>query len=102
MTRDDQIRATVAAGMQDSDAIREVLTDSIRESIREGDESHILIDIASAIESASRDEPFASLGYRQATAMRLLDSLECYARAALTAKAEDDIAQDDDEEDTEQ
>ncbi len=98
MTRDDQIRATVAAGMQDSATILEVLEDWTDAMRREGGTNLILQDIASAIESAARDEPFTSLGYRQATAMRLLDSLECYARVALTAKAEDDTPQPDDEE----
>lgn len=96
MTRDDQIRATVAAGMQDCDAIRKVLTDSIRASIREGDESHILIDIAAAIDQAN--QPGISPAHWETVGTRLLHTLERYARAALTAKAEDDLPQPDDEE----
>ena len=95
MTRDDQILATVAAGMQDSDVIGDVLEDSIRASIREGDESHILIDIASAIEEANR--PGISQAHCETVGTRLLHTLERYVRAALTAKAEDDIEQDDDD-----
>ena len=96
MTRDDQIRATVAAGMQDSDVIGDVLEDSIRASIREGDESHILIDIASAI--ASANQPEISQAHWETVGTRLLHTLERYARAALTAKADDDLPQPDDEE----
>ena len=95
MTRDDQIRATVAAGMQDSDAIREALSDSIKAAFREADESHILIDIASAI--ASANQPEISQAHWETVGTRLMHTLERYARAALTAKAEDDIEQDDDD-----
>ena len=96
MTRDDQIRATVAAGMQDSGVIREALQDSIAGAWHEGDESHILIDIASAI--ASANQPEISQAHWETVGTRLMHALEKYARAALTAKAEDDTPQPDDEE----
>ena len=96
MTRDDQILATVAAGMRDYDRIHEALEDSIQASFREGDRSHILIDIASAIEEASI--PGISHAHWETVGTRLLHTLERYARAALTAKANDDLPQPDDEE----
>lgn len=95
--RADKVLAQVAAGMQDSEVIREALNDVIRESIREGYESHIMIDIASAIEEASREG--ISQAHWETVGTRLLHRLERYARAALTEKAIDDIAQDDDEDD---
>lgn len=96
MTRDDQIRATVAAGMQDSEKVYEALEESIKSAFDEGDESHILIDIASAI--ASANQPEISQAHWETVGTRLLHTLERYARAALTAKADDDLPQPDDEE----
>lgn len=96
MTRDDQILATVAAGMQDCYAIREALENSIKSAFDEGDASHILIDIASAIDEANQDG--ISPAHRETVGTLLLHTLERYARAALTAKADDDLPQPDDEE----
>jgi hypothetical protein len=93
MTRDDKVRALVAQRMGDSDAIREALEASIKGSFKEGDASHILIDIASAIESGS--QPGVSQAHWEGIATRLLHSLERYARAALTAEAEDETPEDD-------
>ena len=92
MTRDDHIRATVAYGMRDCYAIREALSDSIRAAFREGNESAILIDIASMISEAAILDDWDSVS------PRLAYVLECHARAALTAKAEDNTPQPDDEE----
>lgn len=99
MTRSDKIAAQVAAGMQDCEVIREALEDSIKASFDEGDRSHILIDIAAAIEKAS--QPGISQDHWATVGTRLLHSLQCYARVALTAAAESDISLDDDEEDGE-
>ena len=99
MTRDDHIRATVAQGMQDSEVIREALEDLIKSAFDEGDASHILIDIASAIGEANQDG--ISHAHWETVGTRLLHTLERYARAALTAKADDDLPQPDDEENEE-
>lgn len=95
MNRADKVLSQVAAGMQDSGVIREALTDSIRASIREGDESHILIDIASAIEEANL--PGISPAHWETVGTRLLHTLERYARAALTEAAESDVPLEDEE-----
>lgn len=96
MTRDDQIRATVAAGMQDSTAIFEVLEECAMRSWSMGDNCPVLSDIAHEVSEACMDG--VSQAHREALAIRLLNSLERYARAALTAKADDDLPQPDDEE----
>lgn len=95
MTRDDHIRATVAAGMQDSGVIREAIAAVVEEAFRKGDQAYIFADIAHHLASASAS---ASHAHREFRAMRLFNTLETYARAALTAKAEDDLPQPDDEE----
>lgn len=99
MSRADAVLAQVAAGMQDRERIREVLEDSLRQDFDEANAPHILIDIASAIDQAN--QPGISPAHWETVGTRLLHTLECYARAALTAKAEDDIAQDDDEDELE-
>lgn len=99
MTRSDRVLAQVAAGMKDCAVIREALEDSIKTAFDNADSSHILIDIASAIEEADRPGIFVSPAHWDTVAARLLHRLERYARAALTAKAEDDIPQEDDEDD---
>lgn len=96
MTRDDKVRALVAQRMGDFDAILESLEDSIKSSFNEGDASHALIDIAAAIVEAS--QPGISQAHWETVGTRLLHTLERYARAALTARAEDDTPQPDDEE----
>lgn len=95
MNRADAVLAQVAAGMQDSGVIREAIADAIRAAFREGDEAAIIADIAHHVAEASGGVTHAT---RESHAFRLLRAMETYARAALTAKAEDDIAQDDDEE----
>ena len=97
MTRDDQIRATVAAGMQDSGVICEALqdwTDAIR---REGGTNTLLHEISHAVAESSMDG--VTQAHRETLANRLLATLERYARVVLTDKVEDDIAQDDEESD---
>ena len=99
MSRADKVLAQVAAGMQDSGVIREALQDSIAGAWHEGDESHILIDIAAAIEEANI--PGITPAHWETVGTRLLHTLERYARAALTAAAEIDTPQPDDEENDE-
>ena len=94
MTRDDHIHATVAAGMQDSEAILEALQDWMDAMRREGGTNSILADIAHHVAETS----FAGDGRRDLHSYRLLAEMETYARAALTAKADDDLPQPDDEE----
>ena len=98
MTRDDHIRATVAAGMQDSGVICEAISDAIKAALRDGDEAAIIADIAHHVAEASGGVTHAT---RESHAFRLLRAMETYARAALTAKAEDDLPQPDDEENEE-
>ena len=96
MTRDDQIRATVAAGMQDSGVICEALqdwTDAIR---REGGTNTLLHEVAHAVAESSMDG--VTQAHRETLANRLLTTLEHYSRVVLTDKADDDLPQPDDEE----
>ena len=97
MNRADKVLAQVVAGMQDYYAVREVLADSVKKSLVEGDESHILIDIASAISEAN--QPGISPAHWETVGTRLLHTLERYARAALTDAAEIDTPQEDEESD---
>lgn len=97
MSRADKVLAQVAAGMQDYYAVREVLADSVKKSLVEGDESHIMIDIASAISEAN--QPGVSPAHWETVGTRLLHTLERYARAALTEAAESDIPLSEEESD---
>lgn len=95
MTRDDQIRATVAQGMQDSEKVYEALTHAAWLERRDAGRESILSDVASAIERANYPPNADS---REVIAIRLLNALESYARSALTDAAESDTPQPDDEE----
>lgn len=95
MTRDDQIRATVAAGMQDSGVIREAVADAIRAAFREGDESSFIAEIAHYVAESSNG---GTQSHRESNAHRLLNAMERHVRAVLTATAETDTPQPDDEE----
>ena len=95
MTRDDQIRATVAAGMQDSGVIREAITDAIRAAFREGDESSFITNIAHHVAESSMGVTQAC---RESHAIRLLNALESRVHVELTEKADNDLPQPDDEE----
>lgn len=95
MTRDDQIRATVAAGMQDSGVIREAIADAIRAAFREGDESSFIAEIAHHVAESSNG---VTQAHRESNAHRLLNAMERHVRAVLTDKADDDLPQPDDEE----
>lgn len=96
MSRADKVLAQVAAGMQDSGVIREAIVDAIQTALREGDESSFIADIAHYVAESSNGVTQAR---RESNAHRLLNTMERHVRAELTAKAEDDIAQDDDEDD---
>lgn len=98
MSREGAVLFLVAQRMQDADEIRKSLADSIAASIRDGDESHILIDIANAIREVNRSDSVPAQWETVAT--RLLYSLERYARAALTAAAEDETPEDDEDDET--
>lgn len=95
MTRDDQILATVAAGMQDSGVIREAIEDAIRAAFREGDESSFIAEIAHHVAEVSMG---VTQAHRDSHAHRLLNAMELRVRLALAEKAEDDLPQPDDEE----
>lgn len=99
MTRSDRVLAQVSAGMQDSGEIREAITDAIKAAFREGDEPGLIADIAHLVAESGVDAECFSGHHRDWIAIRLLNAMERYARAALIAKAEDDIAQDDEDED---
>lgn len=92
--RADKVQAQVAAEIQDSGAICEAITDAIKAAFHDGDEASIIADIAHHVAEVSMD---VTQAHRDSHAHRLLNAMERYARAALTEKAEDDIAQDDDE-----
>lgn len=94
MTRDDQIRATVAQGMQDSGVIREAIADAIRAAFREGDESSFIAEIAHYVAESSNG---VTAAHRESNAHRLLNAMERHVRAVLTDKANDDLPQPDDE-----
>lgn len=99
MTRDDQIRATVAAGMQDSGEIFDAMQSSARIEKLESGTNSVLFDISLSLAEAAMEGTTES--HRQTLAIRLLNTLESYARAALTTKADDDLPQPDDEENEE-
>ena len=96
MSRADKVLAQVAAGMQDSGAIREAIADAIRAAFRDGDEPSIIADIAHHVAEASNG---VTQAHRESHAHRLLNAMERHVRVVLTEKAEDDIAQDDEEDD---
>lgn len=98
MTRDDQIRATVAQGMQDSGVIREAIVDVIKAAFREGDEPWLIADIAHLVAESSMD---STGSMRDWHAIRLLNSMEHYVRSVLNARANDDTPKPDDEENDE-
>lgn len=94
--RADKVLAQVAAGTQDSGVIREAIADAIKAAFREGDDSSIIADIAHHVAEVSMD---VTQAHRDSRAHRLLNAMERYVRVVLTDKAEDDIAQDDEESD---
>lgn len=96
MTLDDQIRATVAQGMCNSETVADVLDLSFYAAHKNAETHPMLHDIASAISSAS--EEGITQAHRETIATRLLHTLEGYARTALTENAESDTPQPDDEE----
>ena len=97
MNRADAVIGLVAQRMGDHQAIFDALFHAACNARREGADDPILIDIASALASASDDG--ISQAHRETIATRLLHTLERYARAALTKAAESDIPMDDEESD---
>jgi len=96
MNRADKVQAQVAAEIQDSGAICEAITDAIKAAFHEGDEASIIADIAHHVAEASNG---VTQAHRESHAHLLLNAMERYVRVVLTEKAEDDIAQDDEESD---
>jgi hypothetical protein len=96
MTRDDHILATVAAGMQDSEKVYDALSYAMSVARRKAGPDPMLIDIAHEIAAAR--SPDTDNSRRLRIAACLLETLDEYALAAITAEAESDTPQPDDEE----